>query len=54
MTIDASHKKGKWTGMCGELAGDPEAIPKLVELGIDELSMSPSRIPEAKKVVMKL
>jgi phosphotransferase system enzyme I (PtsI) len=49
MTIDASHKKGKWTGMCGELAGDPEAIPKLVELGIDELSMAPSKIPFAKK-----
>jgi len=48
MTIDASHKKGKWTGMCGELAGDPEAIPKLVEMGIDELSMSPSKIPFLK------
>jgi phosphotransferase system enzyme I (PtsI) len=54
MTIDASHKKGKWTGMCGELAGDPEAIPKLIELGIDELSMSPSKIPRAKKIVREL
>jgi phosphotransferase system enzyme I (PtsI) len=54
MTIDASHEKGKWTGMCGELAGDPEAIPKLIELGIDELSMSPSKIPQAKKIVMEL
>jgi len=54
MTIDASHKKGKWTGMCGELAGDPEAIPKLVEMGIDELSMSPSKIPEAKKIIRNL
>jgi phosphotransferase system enzyme I (PtsI) len=54
MTIDASHKKGKWTGVCGELAGDPEAIPKLIELGIDELSMSPSKIPQAKKTVMEL
>ncbi len=54
MTIDASHKKGKWTGMCGELAGDPELIPKLVEMGIDELSMSPSKIPEAKKIIRNL
>jgi phosphotransferase system enzyme I (PtsI) len=54
MTIDASHKKGKRTGMCGELAGDPEAIPKLVEMGIDELSMSPSKIPEAKKIIRNL
>jgi len=54
MTIDASHKKRKWTGMCGELAGDPEAIPKLVEMGIDELSMSPPKIPEAKKIIRNL
>lgn len=54
MTINASHKKGKWTGLCGELAGDPEAIPKLVEMGIDELSMSPSKIPEAKKTIRNL
>ena len=54
MTIDASHKKVKWTGICGELAGDPEAIPKLVEMGIDELSMSPSKIPEAKKIIRNL
>ena len=54
MTIDASHKKGKWTGMCGELAGDPEAIPILVKLGIDELSMSPRKIPQVKKIVREL
>jgi phosphotransferase system enzyme I (PtsI) len=54
MTVDASHKKGKWTGVCGELAGDPEAIPILVELGIDELSMAPSKIPLAKKIIKEL
>ena len=51
MTIDASHKKGKWTGMCGELAGEPKAIKILVKLGIDELSMSPKKIPQAKKII---
>jgi len=40
--------------MCGELAGDPEVIPKFVEMGIDELSMSPSKIPEAKKIIRNL
>ncbi|MCD6427506.1 MAG: phosphoenolpyruvate--protein phosphotransferase [Caldisericaceae bacterium] len=50
-TIDASHKKGKWTGMCGELAGEPEAIKVLVKMGIDELSMSPKKIPQAKKII---
>jgi len=54
MTIDASHKKGKWTGMCGELAGDPEAIKILVKLGIDELSMSPQKISEAKKIIRNI
>jgi phosphotransferase system enzyme I (PtsI) len=54
MTVDASHKKGKWTGVCGELAGDPEAIPILVELGIDELSIAPSKIPFAKKIILDL
>jgi phosphotransferase system enzyme I (PtsI) len=54
MTVDASHEKGKWTGMCGEMAGDPAAIPKLVEMGIDELSMSAQKIPEAKKIIRTL
>lgn len=54
MTVDASHKKGKWTGMCGELAGDPEAIPILVDVGVDELSMSPQKIPYAKKIILDL
>lgn len=54
MTVDASHKKGKWTGVCGELAGDPEAIPILVNLAVDELSMSPQKIPFAKKIILDL
>jgi len=54
MTVDASHKKGKWTGVCGELAGDPEAISIIVELGIDELSMNPQKIPFAKKIILDL
>jgi phosphotransferase system enzyme I (PtsI) len=54
LTVDASHMKGKWTGVCGELAGDPEAIPILVNLGVDELSMSPSKIPEAKRIIRTL
>jgi len=41
--IDAAHAQGKWAGVCGEMAGDPLAVPLLVGLGIDELSMSASR-----------
>ncbi len=54
MTIDASHKYGKWTGVCGEMAGDTKAIPELIKLGIDELSMTPQKIPKAKFTIINL
>jgi len=53
-TIDAGHAKGKWVGMCGELAGMTKAIPILVGLGLDEFSMNPRAIPEAKHLISKL
>ncbi len=46
--INAGHQNHIWVGLCGELASDPLAIPLLVGLGIDELSMTPSSIPTAK------
>lgn len=46
--ITAGHEHHIWVGLCGELASDPLAIPLLVGLGIDELSMTPSSIPLAK------
>ncbi len=49
--VQAAHAQGKWVGLCGEMAGDIEAIPILLGLGVDELSMSPSLIPRAKRVV---
>jgi phosphotransferase system enzyme I (PtsI) len=51
MTVDACHKAGKWVGMCGEMAGDPVFIPLLLGMGLDELSVSVSVIPEIKKVI---
>ena len=53
-TIDLAHKKGKWVGMCGELAGMQKAIPILLGLGLDEFSMNPRAIPEAKYLIHKL
>ncbi|MGQ9464813.1 MAG: phosphoenolpyruvate--protein phosphotransferase [bacterium] len=50
----AGHSANIWVGLCGELAGDPLAIPLLIGLGIDELSMSPSAIPRAKLVLRTL
>lgn len=54
MVIDASHKEGKWTGMCGEMAGEPTAVPLLLGLGLDEFSMSPSSILPARSQVRNL
>lgn len=53
-TIDAGHNAGIWVGMCGELAGMLAAIPLLVGFGLDEFSMAPNSIPEAKWLIRKL
>nr|WP_245628471.1 phosphoenolpyruvate--protein phosphotransferase [Fervidicola ferrireducens] len=52
--IDASHRAGKWTGMCGEMAGDPLAAPILLGMGLDEFSMSATSISQVKKVIRSL
>ncbi|UKY37596.1 phosphoenolpyruvate-protein phosphotransferase PtsI [Pantoea dispersa] len=49
--IDASHAEGKWTGMCGELAGDERATLLLLGMGLDEFSMSAISIPSIKKII---
>jgi phosphoenolpyruvate-protein phosphotransferase (PTS system enzyme I) len=51
MTVDACHESGKWVGMCGEMAGDPQLVPLLLGMGLDEFSVSVSVIPEIKKVI---
>nr|WP_290702423.1 phosphoenolpyruvate--protein phosphotransferase [Halomonas sp. UBA3074] len=48
MTVAAAHSQGKWVGVCGELASDAVAIPVLVGLGVDELSVSARQIPLVK------
>ncbi len=49
--IDASHAEGKWSGMCGELAGDERATLLLLGMGLDEFSMSALSIPRIKKII---
>ena len=44
----AADEHGRWVGVCGELAGDPEAALRLVAIGVRELSMAPGRIPGVK------
>jgi phosphocarrier protein FPr len=50
----AAADHGRWVGVCGELAGDPAAAVLLVGLGVTELSMAPTRIPEIKETVRGL
>ena len=54
LTCQAARDAGIWVGVCGEAAADPALIPKLVELGVTELSMSAPSIPRAKKVVSEI
>ncbi|MDQ4000410.1 MAG: phosphoenolpyruvate--protein phosphotransferase [Actinomycetota bacterium] len=53
-TCEAAEEAGIWVGVCGEAAGEPELIPKLVKFGVTELSMNTPSIPKAKKIVSEL
>lgn len=52
--IAAAHARGKPVSLCGELAGDPAAIPILLGLGLDEFSMSPMAVPQARRMIRSL
>lgn len=54
LTCEAARDEGIPVGVCGEAAGDPKLVPKLVEAGVTELSMAPSVIPRIKKLVGEL
>jgi phosphocarrier protein FPr len=51
ITTDAAHKEGKWVGVCGGVASDIQAVPVLLGLGVDELSVSIKGIPAIKAAV---
>ena len=51
MVIDNAHKEGKWVGMCGEAAGDIQMTELLLGMGLDEFSMSPASILQARKLI---
>ncbi len=54
MTVDAAHKHGKWVGVCGGIASELKALPVLLALGVDELSLSIPNIPMIKAAVREL
>jgi phosphoenolpyruvate-protein phosphotransferase len=53
-TVQGAHAAGKWVGVCGGIAGDPRAVPILVGLGVDELSVSLPAIPAIKAEIRTL
>jgi phosphotransferase system enzyme I (PtsI) len=53
-TIDVGHQHGIWTGICGEMAGNPIMVPLLIGLGVDEFSVSATLVPLVKDVIRKL
>jgi phosphotransferase system enzyme I (PtsI) len=52
-TVEAGHARGIEVGLCGEMAGDIMAVPVLLGLGLDELSMRPSVVPFVKRLLRK-
>ena len=54
MTVEGARQHGKWVGVCGALASDPDAVPVLVGLGVTELSVSAALVPEIKQRVRTL
>ena len=53
LACQAARAAGIWVGVCGEAAGDPALIPKLLSWGVTELSMSAPLIPRAKQAIIE-
>lgn len=54
MTAQAAAERHIPCGMCGEAAGDPKLAPAFVGMGVNELSMSPRRVPAVRKLLSEL
>jgi phosphotransferase system enzyme I (PtsI) len=54
LTVDAAHRHGIWVGVCGEIAGDPNLVPLLLGLGVDELSTAPAGVAQIKYMIRRL
>jgi phosphotransferase system enzyme I (PtsI) len=51
LAVDAGKRHGIWTGVCGEMAGDPALVPLLLGLGVEELSVAPPMLPQIKHLI---
>lgn len=54
MTIKNGHKGGAWVGICGELGADTTLTETFLKMGVDELSVSPSKILQVRNVIRKI
>ena len=54
MSVKGAHSQGKWVGVCGGIASDPQAVPFLLGLGVDELSVSIPVVPAIKAQIRRL
>ena len=54
LAAKAAHDAGRWVGVCGGMASDPQAVPILLGLGVDELSVSIPAIPAVKAQIRSL
>jgi phosphocarrier protein FPr len=52
--VEAAHAQKRWVGVCGEMASDLIAVPLLVGLGVDELSVHPPSVSTVKALVRRL
>lgn len=53
-TVRGGAAQGRWTGVCGGLAADPEAVPLLIGMGVTELSVPGAAVAETKALVRTL
>jgi phosphotransferase system enzyme I (PtsI) len=53
MTVQAARARGRWVGVCGEMAGDPVLAFLLLGLGVDELSAAPPSVPRIKHLIRR-
>ena len=54
LTVRGAHDRGKWVGVCGGMAGDAQAVPILIGLGVDELSVGVPSVAAVKAQVRRL
>jgi phosphotransferase system enzyme I (PtsI) len=52
--VEEAHKHSIWVGVCGEMSGDPVAVPVLIGFGVDELSTNPVDILKVKDIIRSL